>query len=82
MSVILEREYVLTFRARWFSFLPWPKRLVSMSKITTFPDVNELADKLVGAGCTDVTISWDKQADPCSESCSAEDSLMAGGGAE
>ena len=55
------REYTIEFRARWFSRLPWPKRRVFMSKITTWPDVNDLADQLVEAGCTDVAIHWDKE---------------------
>lgn len=54
------REYVIEFRARWFSRLPWPKRRTFMSKVTTWPEVNDIADMLIAGGATDVAIHWDK----------------------
>lgn len=55
-----KREYTLEFRARIFSRLPWPTRRTFMSKVTTWSEVNDLANALVEAGCTGVAIHWTK----------------------
>lgn len=54
-----ERVYLLEFKARRLSWLPWPKRSLSFSKITSeWLEVHDLATQFAEAGATDVSISW------------------------
>ena len=53
-----ERLFVLTFKARWVGFLPWPSRTLTFSKVTTWADAHEKAEWLAEATENDVTVEW------------------------